>query len=228
MQRAINALVNALKWPIAAAALLFLPGALTSMRPALDMLIEVPEHALPFILGFAGYVVGWWLLFRKRSWGSAFSTLEHELTHALFAVLTFHRVKSIRTTWRQGGVMQFEGGGNWLITIAPYFVPTLSLVVMAVMFFLDDGGPHWLHIGLGATVSYHATSTWIETHREQTDLQEVGFLFAFLFLPAANVLSYGLIMAVVVGGWPAGSGYMDAAYSSALALASSLYAHLPF
>jgi hypothetical protein len=124
--------------------------------------------------------------------------------------------------------MQFEGGGNWLITIAPYFVPTLSLVVMAVMFFLDDGGPRWLHIGLGATVSYHATSTWIETHREQTDLQEVGFLFAFLFLPAANVLSYGLIMAVVVGGWPAGSGYMDAAYSSALALASSLYAHLPF
>ena len=183
---------------------------------------------LPFILGFVGYVVGWWLLFRKRSWGSAFSTLEHELTHALFAVLTFHRVKSIKTTWDQGGVMHFEGGGNWLIMIAPYFVPTLSLVVMAVMFFLDDGGPRWLHIGLGATVSYHATSTWIETHREQTDLQEVGFLFAFLFLPAANVLSYGLIFAVVVGGWHTGSGYLSAACSSALALASRLCGQLPF
>ena len=188
----------------------------------------MPEHVLPFILGFVGYVVGWWLLFRKRSWGSAFSTLEHELTHALFAVLTFHRVKSIKTTWDQGGVMHFEGGGNWLIMIAPYFVPTLSLVVLAVMFFMDGGGPHWLHIGLGATVSYHATSTWRETNREQTDLQEVGFLFAFLFLPAANVLSYGLIFAVVVGGWHTGSGYLSAAYSSALALASRLCGQLPF
>jgi len=228
MQRLINALVNGLKWPIAAAALLSLPGSLTSMQPALNRLLEVPEHALPFVLGFGGYIVGWWLFFRKHIWGSAFSTLEHELTHALFAVLTFHRVKSIKATWRQGGVMQFEGGGNWLITIAPYFVPTLTLVVLAVMFFLDGGGPRWLHIGLGATVSYHATSTWRETHREQTDLQEVGFLFAFLFLPAANVLSYGLIFAIVVGGWPAGIEYLSAAYSSALTLASGLYSYLPF
>jgi len=228
MQRWINGLINGLKWPVAVAALLFLPGALTSMRPTLDTFLGVPERVLPFIFGFGVYLLAWRLWFKKHIWGSAFSTLEHELTHALFAVLTFHRVTSIKTTWRQGGAMHYEGGGNWLITIAPYFVPTLSLVVMAVMFFLDGGGPRWLHIGLGATVSYHATSTWIETHREQTDLQEVGFLFAFLFLPAANVLSYGLIFAVVVGGWPAGSGYLSAAYSSALALASSLYAHLPF
>ncbi|MDE0896383.1 MAG: M50 family metallopeptidase, partial [Planctomycetota bacterium] len=196
--------------------------------PALTILTEAPEHALPFILGFAGYVLGWWLLFRRRGWGSALSTLEHELTHALFALLTFHRVKSIKTTWRQGGAMQFEGGGNWLILIAPYFVPTLSLAVLAVMFILDDGGARWLHIGLGATVSYHATSTWRETHREQTDLQEVGFLFAFLFLPAANVLCYGLILAIVAEGWAAGNAYLSATSSSALALAGRLYAHLPF
>ena len=118
--------------------------------------------------------------------------------------------------------MHYEGGGNWLITIAPYFVPTLSLVVMAVMFFLDDGGPLWLHVGLGATVSYHATSTWQETHREQTDLQKVGFLFAFLFLPTANAISYGLIFAIVFGGWAAGIEYLSAACSSALALTGAL------
>ena len=123
--------------------------------------------------------------------------------------------------------MHFEGGGNWLITIAPYFVPTLSLVVLAVMFFLDGGGPRWLHIGLGASVSYHATSTWRETHREQTDLKEVGFLFAFLFLPAANILGYGLILAVVVGGWPEGGEYLREACNSALVLTSTLFDLLP-
>ena len=42
MQRAINFLVNALKWPIAVTAVLILPGALTSMGPALTSVPGAP------------------------------------------------------------------------------------------------------------------------------------------------------------------------------------------
>ncbi len=115
--------------------------------------------------------------------------------------------------------MHFRGSGNWLITIAPYFFPTLSCLILGALFFLGDEAGRWLHIVLGATVSYHATSTWRETHREQTDLKEVGFTFAFLFLPAANVLSYGLILAVVLGGWSKGIAYMGSAWQQAVGLA---------
>ena len=31
------------------------------------------------------------LIFSRTIWGTWFSTLEHELTHVLFALLTFHR-----------------------------------------------------------------------------------------------------------------------------------------
>lgn len=48
--------------------------------------------------------------------------IAHELTHSFFAVLTFHKVKHIRIEEdNSGGSMGFEGEGNWLIIIAPYF-----------------------------------------------------------------------------------------------------------
>jgi len=226
MQKVLDGVVNAVKWPAALAAVLFLPGSVTTMGPLLDRLTEMPGRAVPFVMGFLGYAAGWWLAFRKRAWGSAFSTLEHELTHALFAVLTFHRVTSIKTTWQQGGAVRIEGGGNWLIAVAPYFFQTLTFVVLVFMFFMEGGGPGWLNIALGATVCYHATSTWRETHREQTDLKEVGFLFAFFFLPAVNVLSYGFILAFVLGGWPEGQGYLGETWRSTLELSTQLLARV--
>ena len=52
----------------------------------------------------------------------------------------------------------------------------------------------------GVLVAYHITSTWRETHRGQTDLQQVGWLYSLLFLPAANVISYGMLLAFAAGG----------------------------
>ena len=49
-------------------------------------------------------------------------------------------------------------------------------------------------------VSWTTTSTYRETHREQVDLKRVGWVFAFAFLPAANVLSYGILLAFAAGG----------------------------
>ena len=41
---------------------------------------------------------------------------------------------------------------------------------------------------LGTSMAYHAQSTWLETHLNQTDLIKTGWLFVWLFLPAANLL----------------------------------------
>jgi len=222
MQRSINLLINGLKWPVAVLTLFMLPGATSALGPVFAVLLDFPERTAPFVSGFIMYTLGWWFIFRKRSAGAYLSTLEHELTHALFALLTFHKVTGIKTSWSGKGSMHFQGGGNWLIMVAPYFVPTVSLAVMALMYFMEGGNSHALQVLLGATVCYHATSTWNETHRHQTDLQGVGFLFALLFLPAANVLSYGLILSVVVGGWPEGGAYLMAVLSSTWDLAANL------
>ena len=78
----------------------------------------------------------------------------------LIALITFHWVTGLRTSWRSGGHITYRGPGNWLITVAPYFFPTICMVVLAVSLFL----PNWLHTSasviLGAAIGYHVTSTY--------------------------------------------------------------------
>lgn len=44
---------------------------------------------------------------------------------------------------------------------------------------------------VGVICGYHLTSTYSETGLYQSDIKEVGYLFTFMFLPAANILIYG-------------------------------------
>jgi hypothetical protein len=184
-----------LKWPAALAAVLLLPGMVVAFGRLLGDIVAAPEPIVPFVLGFAVYFVLWRWLLSRPSWGSFLSTFEHELTHALFAWATAHRVTGLRTSWRGGGEVRFRGRGNWLITIAPYFFPTVSLLLLVVLALVPGRVPLFEGALLGVTVAYHATSTWLETHRRQPDLAKVTFPFAFAFLPSANLASYGLLVA---------------------------------
>ncbi len=196
-------LLGVLKWPVALASVILAPATgyallQTALRLALD-----PAVMWPLFAGVAAYWVFWKLLFRRPALGSVFSTFEHELTHAVFALATFHRVVGMRLTWRDGGHVRYVGGtGNWLITIAPYWFNTFSVAVIITHLLLPDWGLVWVRAALGATVSYHAISTFRETHRDQNDLHSVGFPFAFAFLPAANFVSYGATLAYAGDGLP--------------------------
>ncbi len=180
--------------------LLVLPGAAWALFDTATGLLADPTPVWPLMSGLVGYTIAWHFLFRRRWVGSAFSTLEHEITHSVFALLTFHPVTGMKTTWNQGGHMTFRGDGNWLIFIAPYFFPTLSVLVCLVRVFLAEDQMMWTNTILGATIAYHALSTWKETHLGQSDIQRVGVGFSFLFLPGANVLSYGLLLGAAVDG----------------------------
>jgi hypothetical protein len=65
-----------------------------------------------------------------------------------------------------------------------------------------------VEIMLGAVMAYHMTSTYIETHWGQTDLKETSFLFAFLFLPTANVMIYATALIYFVRGSNEASDYV--------------------
>jgi hypothetical protein len=47
---------------------------------------------------------------------------------------------------------------------------------------------------MGFSIAYHLQSTWEETHHAQTDLQQSGWLFSWLFLPTANLLMMLLML----------------------------------
>jgi len=199
-QLIINRLLGVAKWPIAALAITMIPSALLSLVSLFAELLSEPGSVSYFVLGAVLYLILDQILFKRRFMGSSFSTFEHELTHAIFAWMTFHRVTKLKVTWNSGGMIEIIGRGNWLISIAPYWFPTLCIPFMVMSGIAQLEGAWWVSAGLGATYSYHLLSTWRETHKEQTDLQQTSFLFAFLFLPTANIVTSGVVLAFAHGG----------------------------
>jgi Peptidase M50B-like len=225
MIRVANAADRALalvKWPVAVIAVVFTPALALALWDVIRAVAHAPRHAMPFLTGAGGYLVGWYLVFRSRAVGSLFSTAEHELTHALFAWLTFHKVVQFRATWSRGGHVQYLGIGNWLITIAPYFFPTLSVFALIVLAFLPREYAWWGSAALGFTVAYHLTSTWRETHHQQPDLAKVGFPFAICFLPASNGLVYGVLLSFAATGGPGVAAFFQRVGSHMLRLAADI------
>jgi hypothetical protein len=195
--RVLDRLLGLLKWPIAIVALVLAPGLVYALYFVVRDVAHAPHSCLPCVVGAIAYSLLWIALAKRRM--GFWSTLEHEFTHALFAWATFHRVVGFAATMRSGGHIRYTGKGNWLIAIAPYFFPTLSLIAIAILTWVP--GRH-LEVGgfvLGATVAYHVWSTWSETHRHQSDLREVGWLFSTVFLVAANAFVLGVLVAYACG-----------------------------
>ena len=209
----IDRALSLLKWPLAVASLLLLPGAVWALAPVLERIVADPLRVAPFAAGFLVYFILWRWMFRRYAWGSWLSTFEHEFTHALFAFLTFHRVLKLRASWHDGGVTTFRGRGNWLITIAPYFFPTVSVAVAVVVCSLPTDALLPASVLLGVTVGFHVTSTWLETNWRQTDLRKVSLPFAVALLPTANTVAYGSLLALAAGGGPALFDYLAAIWS---------------
>ena len=187
-------------------AVLLLPLTVVAAGKLLLRIAAEPAGLAPSAIGLAGYFAAWRVFRRTRLFGSFFSTLEHELTHALFAWATLHRVVGLRATWSQGGHLRYLGKGNWLITISPYFFPTLSFTVLAAASCAPPAWHWWFDVALGASLVYHVTSTLRETHVGQSDLQKTGFLFAVMFLPTANLICFAVVVAFCHGSFPAVGG----------------------
>lgn len=194
LNQRIAAVLAAIKWPCALACAAFLPATALELGEQVLSTLRGARHALWFGCGAAAYLVLWQLLLR-RSKVSFLSTLEHELTHCLFAWLTGNRVVALTATLRRGGEMHYRGTPNWLILTGPYFFPTVSVALLLVLRFAAAAHEALLYALIGASVVYHVISTWIEAHRRQTDLREAGWLFSVLFLPTANLFCYALVFA---------------------------------
>ena len=193
-----NHLINLLKYPMMIILLLSLPYLVPKLFHIIEIMVRRQGYYYSLVLGMGIYVVLWKVLFKNIGDG-LFATLEHELTHILFALATFHKVTGINATAGAGGHMTYSGvgGGNWLITISPYFFPTLSVFILGLMYMMPTSMQDVMLGVLGASMAYHTHSTWNETHYGQSDLKEVGFSFVWLFLPAANITSSILLLSII-------------------------------
>ena len=195
MQTLLNKLIELLKWPVALYMLLSLPAFIQSI--SYFGINNIPTIAL--IGGFLAFFI-----IRGFMDNDSKTTMEiaaHEMTHAFFALLTLHKVKSLRVNpENDGGAMSFEGPVNWLIIIAPYFFPLFGMCVMlGISFYLHYN--FILSLIMGFFIGYHVDTVTSQIHEKQTDLPKVGYKFCFVFLPGANLWAIGSMAAFNSRGW---------------------------
>lgn len=120
-----------------------------------------------------GFVLGWlgYRLLVARIAG--FDTFEHELTHALVALLFLRPVTGFRVTRHEGGWVSYGGGlggafANDVIGLAPYFLPTFTVVLAIAYPWVPAAWSLGVLVAMGATLAYHTFSTLAETRQSWT------------------------------------------------------------
>lgn len=158
-----------------------------------------------FLLGFGIFIPVWFIWVRHSDF---LNTFEHEVTHMLVGLLMLKRPRKLHVTHGAGGHVLIQGSNNFIITLAPYFLPTFSYLLLFIYPLLADiYRPHF-YVTLGLTTSYHVFSTWQETSLVQTDIHANGVVFSLMFIIAANIIAYGFLLAFILGGWHAGGSFL--------------------
>jgi len=179
-------------------AILLLPFCWGAAR-TLARVVAVSGQADTVWVALLGGAACWWaiyLILPKPMWVYVFG---HELTHALSTWLCGGRVQRFKVTQEGGQVVVSKT--NFLIALAPYFVPLYALIVVAVFWAgnsLWAWGVQsvWFHLLLGAAYAFHLTLTWHILQTRQTDITGQGYIFSAVVIFIGNVLV--LLLAIPV------------------------------
>jgi hypothetical protein len=121
--------------------------------------------------------------------------LAHELTHALWGLMMGASVSGMRVS-KDGGCVRVSKT-NFLITLAPYFFPLYTFLVVlayyiaAIFLPLEPYYLYWLAL-VGFTWGFHLTFTVSTLFEHQTDIQSCGYLFSYTVIYLLNVLGIAL------------------------------------
>lgn len=150
--------------------------------------------ALP--IGFLAWVAVFFLLPRPiRTY-----VLAHELTHALWALLMGGRIRRMKVG-KSGGHVELTKT-NFIITLAPYFFPFYTVLVIAVYYLSGiwlnvEAYRTWWLAGVGFTWSFHITFTIQMLSEHQPDIQEHGRIFSYMTIYIMNLIVIGIWMIIV-------------------------------
>jgi hypothetical protein len=141
---------------------------------------------VPLLAGAACWLVIYVMLPRPM-WVYVFG---HELTHVIAAWVFESRVERFRVSSRGGHVLLSDV--NFIITLAPYFVPLYALCIAllyGVAQWLFDSPPLrvWFLLFLGAAYAFHITLTGHALQTEQTDITSQGWFFSIVIIWLGNL-----------------------------------------
>ena len=182
---------------------LFIPGVAKALYWSLVNIFNHKETFWPVITGFVFGTVIWRIFLKRLRW---FNTFEHELTHAIVALMFFRKIKKFEMTQNSGGHIVHVGtfGGTFgseMIGLAPYFLPTFSLILVLILPLISRELYSWMVPIVGFTLAYHTFSTIDETDEIQPDLNSRGLLYSAIVINSMTLALHGLLFILLIHGY---------------------------
>jgi len=228
-------------------ALFIIPGSALASWEALLVITRDMDLWIPLLCGVGAGIPLYFTVIKRIP---VISTFEHELTHALVALLFFRRIHKFIVTSKRGGQVQYSGNfggefGNLLIGLAPYYLPTFTLIAVLLRPVLAAEWFPWFDGFIGATLAFHFCSTPEETkqawtkksfasagdkQKTKTDIGNAGYIFAFLVIAGFGIFLIGLALQLIGSGY--GGTWMflkqvgETSYEMYAALIREIYAYL--
>ncbi len=182
--------------------ILLLPLCWSVSRAVYSLLKAVPggevagwnAWALP--AGFLVWIVMFFILPRPfRTY-----VLGHELTHAVWGLLMGAKIGKMKVG-KSGGHVELSKS-NFLISLAPYFFPFYTGLVIALwciagFFWNLSGYEAWWLAAIGLTWGFHVTFTVVMLCQHQPDVHEHGRIFSYTVIYSVNLLFVALWMVLV-------------------------------
>lgn len=146
----------------------------------------VSVEAISLLAGMAAFALCWTTI----SHPVRMYVLGHELTHALWGLLFGARPSDVRVSESGGSVNLTKS--NFLITLAPYFFPFYTFVVVVVALVASifvkplPFLPLWMFL-IGFTWAFHILFTLETLTTRQPDVKLYGRIFSWVFIYLVNV-----------------------------------------
>ncbi len=176
-------------WTIVFAVLLIFSG--LALFKILVQSISYIKLFMFFGIGIGLYTILLFVLRRKTIEG--LDSFIHELTHAIVATLLFRKVQSFWATAKEGGQISYTGKPSFVITLAPYCFPFITLFFILIKQYIVSDRIWIFDVMIGLTFAFHYHAYLTQTKTYQTDLKKYGYMFSYIYIIAVNFLFIGII-----------------------------------
>ena len=232
----VDRFLGLIMWPLAAAVVYYYPEIFSLFIATVRSFVE---NASPIYLAGAAF----FLIFRfnflpflkfpsswnnkkgKYSFAERLDTWEHEITHWLFAILTFKfgsHIEVFDKPNEKGHAGYFRSSTNsvnWLIIIGPYFFPTFTFLLLPLFLVPYEPLYPFLEFLLGWSISFHmiqniqdVKQNWKPSEGSYTDLTTLtqrfhnqtkfsifrSRVFAIVMIPALNLIVFSFVLLFLI------------------------------
>lgn len=181
---------------------LLIPLGYSYAYEAISLLISYADFFLWnwFAAGFLSYALLFIFFPRRRV--VFIETFEHELGHALVALLFLKDIREFLVNPEKGSHVAVQNGSNPFIVLAPYYLPVFTLPLFLIKLTAFSSIHSVADFLIGFTLAFHYIALVREFNLNQTDIQKMGFPPALLIACLLNSIFLAVVLNVVRGdGW---------------------------